>query len=201
MKSVLRYSSARWVLCLAAAAGLLAFGTATARSAPDLTATQEEYIGEGITYQRLVFRDDKRRVEMELPQGWSFRNNGPGRLDLVPPKQSAGEASIRVEAAPSQPGFDDAVSKSLVDRAQAAVPVDSQAVEVLQTDKNSLTPGGHEAFDVILSFKRIGVTFRRRMTFVNFPDCQIVLQVTASEAEFKKVDGPFVGAFRSWTWK
>src|SRR5437667_1957243 len=84
----------------------------TAKSGIDLTPSANEYISEGITYQKLTFRRDKQRVEYDPPPGWSFRGSAE-RVQLTPPKRRFAEALIEAVPLAARQQLDEIVIKAL----------------------------------------------------------------------------------------
>jgi hypothetical protein len=176
-------------------ATLAAAMVASANAALDLTATPEEYVSSGIVYRRLVFKDDKRRVEMEFPRGWNFRVVSSARLELSPPGNGFAAAVIQTQSAEASV-FDEAAVKTLAQEALAALPVGSQAATVEQTRAE---PDGKES-EMTLSYKNLGYTFRRSIKFVNRPECRLMVQISAPEAEFPALNATFRRLVQSLSW-
>jgi hypothetical protein len=170
---------------------------ATADAALDLTATApEEYVSSGIVYKRLVFKDDKRRVEMEFPPGWSVRDASPSRLELTPPGKGFATALIQTQSA-SPGALDETALKALAQQALAALPADSQGGTVQSATSDSDGSGSSE---VILTYKSLGYTFRRSVRFVNLPNCPLMAQISAPEAEFQALYATFRRTVQSLSW-
>jgi hypothetical protein len=170
---------------------------ATADAALDLTATApEEYVSSGIVYKRLIFKDDKRRVEMEFPPGWSVRDASPARLELTPPGKGFATALIQTQPAGSR-ALDEAAVKAIAEQALAALPTDSQGATVQSA---GLDTDGSGSSEVILTYKSLGYTFRRSVRFVNLPNCPLVAQISAPEAEFQALYATFRRSVQSLNW-
>lgn len=183
----------RSALILALFAALMA---ATAGAALDLTATLEEYVNGGIIYKRLVFKDDKRRVEMEFPPGWSVRASS-ARIELIPPGKGFAAAVIQTQQ-PAKPAvLDEAALEAFAQQALAALPPDSQAATIQQASSD---PDGLGGSEVILSYKSLGYTFRRSVRLVNLPDCRLMTQISAPEAEFQALYTTFRRTVQSLSW-
>ena len=168
---------------------------ATVSATLDLTATPEEYVSSGIIYKRLVFKDGSRRVEMEFPQGWTFRVIDSGRLELSQPEKRFAAAVIQTKPKESSIA-DEAAVKALAQEALAGVPPGSQAATVEQT---RLEPDGTES-EVILSYKNLGYTFRRSIRLVDRPECRLLVQVSAQEAEFPALNANLRRVIQSLSW-
>jgi hypothetical protein len=179
----------------------LAFGTAYRTcGALDLSATSEEYVSSGILYKRLLFRDNQRTVEMELPSGWNYRGS-VARLQLIPPGSGFAEATIKTEPLPVPSALDEATAASIGNQILNSLPPGSQGATLLQTQKNPGGPGGGASLEVIVSYKALGHTFWKSTLLVNLPDSRLVLQLTAPEAEFPALSLNFRRAIQSWEWK
>ena len=174
-------------------------GPATAEL--DLTATRSEYVGEGIVYQRLVFKDGKRQVSMPLPSGWTSRSSAT-RLHLTPSNAEFAEGVVeaaRLEA--PLPPWDEAALRALTHQAMSNVPPGSQGVALVSEQHNNVVLGGtHLSYEVIVSYKSLGRTFKRGTIFINLPGDQLVCRLTAPESDFDRLNGTFQSAIRSWTW-
>ena len=168
----------------------------------DLTPTRTEYVSEGIIYQQLSFKDRERTVSMELPSRWTARGSS-GRLQLIPPDAKYAEGSIETTALDAPlPAWDDEALQALRTRALNAVPPTSQSVQVVGEQQNSLVLGGvHGGFEVVVSYKAVGETFKRSTVFVNLPNAQLTFRFTAPEADFPRLNGAFQRAVHSWQWK
>jgi hypothetical protein len=175
-----------------------AAGAMPAQGALDLSGKLEEYVGEGnIIYRRLVLTDDKRVVEMQLPNGWSHRTGGPARLQLIPPGKGFAQAVVSVEPLPARAALDEEVAAALQQQMLTALPSDSQAVTLMQVNQGPIGPNAREGIEAVVSFKRIGYTFLQSSVVVNMADYRLVLQFTAPEAEFELLHSTFRRAIHS----
>ncbi len=172
---------------------------ALAPAALDLTATVHEFSAQGILYQQLKFKDDKRTVTMELPPRWTFRGS-PARLQLVPPDKRFAEATIEIAPLPPGQALDEAVMQALEQEVIASVPPASQAITVTRRQPAQLLDG-KPAFQIELSYKALGETFRRTTTYVNLPESRLTFRVTATEGDFEKVAGSFHRCALNLTWE
>src|SRR6266446_5628972 len=75
------------LLCSLALAG-------TATASIEFSANLTEFMGEGVVYHRLTFKDDKRTVTYLPPKGWDCTGGGD-HLRMTPPNKSLAEAEIR----------------------------------------------------------------------------------------------------------
>src|SRR2546421_2763491 len=60
----------------------------------DFTPTVSDYTAEAVKFQRLIFRDDKERIEYEVPQGWTF-DGSAAALRLKPATKNFAEAVVQ----------------------------------------------------------------------------------------------------------
>ena len=175
--------------------------TSSTNAAPNLTATLDEFVGSGILYKRLLFKDEEQRGEMELPNGWSHRNVAPTRLILIPAASRFAEAAITTEPLPAQPAFIEPVRRALQEQVLTAVPPASQDVTLVRATENPGGPGGGESFEVVIAYKALGYTFHRSTLFVNWKDSRLVIQLTAPETDFNKLAVNLRYALQTWQWE
>lgn len=169
----------------------------TGHATLDLTATVEDFEGAGIMYKRLVFRDELRRIEMELPAGWSFQSS-PTCLSLKSLQVPFAGAVIRTESALPFSALTETVMKELEEQTLRTAPPASQGVKVVATKPNPGGPGGGESFEVVISYQAMGYTFLRSTTFVSLPDSRLVLELTAPQPDFQNLGIAFRRAVQSW---
>jgi hypothetical protein len=135
-----------------------------------------------------------------LPPRWQFRS-GPGRLELIPPIQFA---SGSIEALPlnaPQPPWDEEALKALVQQVVKDAPASSQNVEVAAEQQNTVVLDGRiPSFEVVLSYRALGQSFKRSTLFINLPDTQLVCRFTAPESEFDALSESFRRTINSWEW-
>src|SRR6266568_4275447 len=113
-------------MLLRSTVSLLLFVTAlTARGGIDLTPSVNEYVAQGIKFQQLTFKEDKRRIEYEPPSGWKF-DGGPNQLHLVPPQKNFAEAVIAVTPLNKPQPLDENTIKLLEQQFVASLPTGSQ---------------------------------------------------------------------------
>jgi hypothetical protein len=171
----------------------------TAKSAIDLTPSVHEYIGEGIKYQKLIFQNDKQRVEYNPPPGWAFHGSAE-RVQLTPPKKSFAEALIEaVPLAAPQP-LDEKFTKALEQQFISSLPSGSQFVEVVSEEQNPVPLDGNRTFEVTASYQLMGVKFLRSALFVNLPDTQLIFRLAARNDDFEALHNEFKRSIFSWHW-
>jgi len=179
---------------------LLAFGTST-RAALSLAPTPSEYLGEGIKYTRLMFKDDKRQVTYVPPSLWSYRGSA-AQLQLTPPENFK-RATAAIEATPltaPQP-LDEKTIQLVRQTFLSSLPPGSQEVKVLAEDQNSvLIDGKIETYEISVSYQVYGETFVRSTLFANLPDLQLRFKLTASAKDFDALHRAFRASMVSWQW-
>lgn len=163
----------------------------------NLSATVQEYVAEGMVCQQLLFNDDKGPISLELPPKWAYRGSA-NRLQLIPPDKPFAEGTIEAAPLDTPHPLDAAAMQAITDHALASVPPGAQAVALIGTVENSFFIEGNPAYDVIISYKTLGETFRRTVTVVNSPDTQFIFRFTAREADFQALNKVFRRALMSW---
>ena len=175
---------------------ILAF-VLTANAALDLTPTEHTFVGHGVPYRQLLFRDGKKSISMELPAGWSFRG-GATRLQLTPPDKNFAEAVIEVAALPAAQPLDEAATQKIEQQVLSTVPPGSQNVIVIERNRNAVVIGGNESFEVFLTFQTLGQTFCRSTVVVNCPEMLLTFRFTAPKSEFAALNKTFRRSIASW---
>ena len=172
----------------------------TAKSGIDLTPSATEYIGGGIKYQRLSFRQDKQRIEYNPPPGWSF-NGSADRVQLTPPKKNFAEAVIEAVPLAGPEPFDEKTTKALEERFVSSLPSSSQFVAVVSEEQNPVPPlSGNPSFEVKISYQAMGEKFLKSAIFVNLRDTQLIFRLTARKDDFEALHQEFKRSIFSWHW-
>jgi hypothetical protein len=177
---------------------LLAFVT-RARADINFTPSLKEYVSEGINYQSLTFKDDKRTISIELPLHWTYRGDA-GRLQLMPNGKNFAEGLIQaVRLAGPQP-INEAVEKALEAQVIAALPAGSQSVAVVKREENAVILDHNLGYEIIVSYQTLGQAFLRSVIFVNCPDKRLIFRFTAPKADFDSLNKAFRHSIYSWEW-
>jgi hypothetical protein len=171
----------------------------TARGAIDLTPSAAEYVSLGIKYRQLIFEDNKRRIEYELPTNWSF-DGVSNQLHLKPPGKSFAEAAITAVPLDRPQPLDDETVKLLGQQIIASLPVGSQFAKVEEEIANPVLLGGNASFEVTVSYQSMGEKFFRSALFVNLRDTQLVFRLTARKDDFQALHREFKVSILSWHW-
>ncbi len=90
--------------------------------------------------------------------------------------------------------------RALEQQAVAAAPPGSQAITVTGREQMTLFDG-KPAFQVALSYKALGESFRRTTTYVNLPESRLTIRVTAKESDFERVADAFHRSVFGLTWE
>ncbi len=171
----------------------------TAQGAIDLTPSATEYVALGIKYRQLIFQDDKRRIEYELPTGWSF-DGSPNQLHLKPQGKSFAEAVVTAAPLDKPQPLDDNTVKLLGQQVIASLPGGSQFAKVEEEIANPVLLGANGSFEVTVSYQSMGEKFFRSALFVNLRDTQLVFRLTARKDDFQALHREFKVSIFSWHW-
>jgi len=164
----------------------------------DLTPSVQEYSANGMKFRQLVFNDEKRRIEYEPPQDWSF-DGGTNQLHLKPKKNFA-EAFISVAPLNKPQPLDENTVKTLEQQFIASLPVGSQFVKIQEEIPNPVLLGGSASFEVTVSYQSVGEKFVRSALFVNVKDAQLIFRLTARKDDFQALHREFKTSIFSWHW-
>jgi len=172
----------------------------TSYAAIDLTPVVSAYVGEGILYHQIVFKQSKGSITMELPNQWSCTGSGD-RVRLTPPPAKAfAEGVITSSPLQAPQPLDEAVIAAFKQQVLASVPPGSQAVTLMAEIENSLRLDKNPGFEFVISYKLLGQTFRRNAVLVHLPDTQLVFQFSAPEKDFDALNKTFRHAFATMQW-
>src|SRR3954471_19917347 len=117
---------------------LLILATTRSATAIDLTPLVEEYAGEGILYHRVLFKQEKRSIAMELPNQWSCAGGGDRVRFVPPPAFQFSEGIIVAAPLPKPQALDEAATGVFKQQIIALLPPGSQSVTVVAEIENSL---------------------------------------------------------------
>jgi hypothetical protein len=169
------------------------------QGAINLTPSVTEYVSLGIKYRQLIFQDDKRRIEYELPSGWGF-DGSSNQLHLKPPGKSFAEAVITAAPLDKPQPLDDNAVKLLEQQVVAGLPVGSQFAKVEEEIANPVLLNGNASFEVTVSYQLTGEKFFRSAIFVNLPSSQLVFRLSARKDDFQALHRDFKVSIFSWHW-
>jgi hypothetical protein len=178
--------------------GLLSLLTATAQAHLDLTPTPTEYVAEGITFQRLIFKQtDKTSVSYEPPRGWTCRGGGD-QLQLVPGEATRAQASIQALPLATPQGLDEKSEALLREQFLNSLPPGSQLIKLLKEERNPVVLDNKLSYAVAVSYQVIGETFVRSTLFINLTDTQLRFTINARQSDFEKLHQDFRRSIFSW---
>ncbi len=119
------YFFARFLIALAVLPQIAAAGNAI-----EFSASLQEFTGQGIIYHRLIFKDDKRTVFYQPPQGWTAEMAG-NRLRLKPSDKTFAEAEITSVPLKKPAAFDEPTVAALMQQVLSNAPPTSQQPELV----------------------------------------------------------------------
>ena len=165
----------------------------------DLTPSPTEYVANGVTFHGVSFKDDKRRIDYEPPQGWTV-DGSANQARLKPPKKNFAESIITSTPLTKPQALDENSIKTLEDQLIAALPVGSQFAKVEEELSNPVLLNGNASFEVTISYQLNGEKFLRSALFVNLPDAQLTFRLTARKDDFAALHREFKVSIFSWHW-
>jgi hypothetical protein len=178
--------------------GLLSLLTATAQAHLDLTPTPTEYVAEGITFQRLIFKQtDKTCVSYEPPRGWTCRGGGD-LLQLIPGEATRAQASIQALPLAAPQPLDDKSIAILREEFLKSLPLGSQLIKLLNEEQNPVVLDNKLSYAVTASYQILGETFVRSALFINLTDTQLRFTINARQSDFEKLQQNFRRSIFSW---
>jgi hypothetical protein len=178
--------------------GLLVLLTATAQAHLDLTPTPTEYVAEGITFQRLIFKQaDKSSVSYEPPRGWTCRGGGD-QLQLIPGETTRAQASIQALPLVAAQALDEKSIAFLREEFLKSLPPGSQLTNLLKEEQNPVALDNKLSYAVTASYKVLGETFVRSTLFINLSDTQLRFTITSRQSDFQKLHQNFRRSIFSW---
>jgi hypothetical protein len=170
-----------------------------AKAEIDLTPSVTEYTAEGVKFRQLIFRDNKERIEYELPTGWSF-DGSSSALRLKPPQGTFAEAVVQAAALSKAQPLDENARASLKQKVVADLPAGSQLAKIEQETESPLLLGGQPTFELIVSYQLMGEKFCRSILFGNRSNVQWSFRLTAKKTDFGQLQAEFRRSILSWHW-
>jgi hypothetical protein len=180
-------------------AGVILATVVTARAGVDLTPSVNDYVSEGMKYQKLIFRDDKRSVEYNPPASWSYVGSA-ARLRLTPPKKNFAEATIEAISLEKPRALDQTAVKAAEERLIAELPPGSQFAKVEQDIENSVPVNGGPSFEIVISYQAMGEKLFKSIVLANVRNTQLVFRLTARKDDFETLHRDFKSSIFSWHW-
>jgi hypothetical protein len=182
-----------------AIAGFLLLAGMSAHGGIDLTPSVNEYISEGIKYQKLIFRQDKQRIEYNPPLGWSIHGSAE-RVQLTPPKKTFAQAAIEAVPLAGPQALDEKTTNALEQQFVSSLPPGSQFVTVVSKEQNPVPVDRRPSLEVTATYQLMGEKFLKSAIFVNLPDTQLIFRLTARKDDFEALHREFKRSIFSWHW-
>lgn len=169
-------------------------------NAIQFSASAEEFVGEGVVYHRLRFRDGDKTVSFRAPNNWSYAVIDT-RLRLTPNDVKLAEGYLESAPLEKPVTFDDAVISSVAQQLLAALPAGNQNAAVLKQEQNTIPLSGNPTLETIVSYKLMGETFQRGVIIALTPNNQITFRFSARKADFDTLYRAFRASIASWQWQ
>ena len=166
----------------------------------EFSAALQAFTGEGITYHRLVFKDDKRVIYYLPPNGWKC-NASETQLTMTPADRPFAEGKIVSTSLDKPVALDERTVAAFKDEVLAALPPGSQHATVVNQEQNAILLNNNPTTEVIVSYEAFGQSFQRSVLLVNTPANQIRFQFTARKSDFDKLYGTFRASVVTWEWQ
>ena len=179
--------------------GVILATVISAKAGIDLTPSVNDYVSEGIRYQKLIFHDDKRSVEYNPPANWTYAGSA-GQLRLSPPKKSFAEATIEAMSLDKPQPLDQTLVKAVEQRLIAELPPGSQFAKVEQELENSVPVNGGPSFELIISYQAMGEKLVKSLVMANVRDTQLMFRLTARKDDFEALHRDFKASIFSLHW-
>jgi len=166
----------------------------------EFSAALQKFEGEGITYQRLVFKDDKRVIYYQPPRGWKCNAFG-NLLTLTPADRTFAEAKISSVALDKAVSLDDKAADAFKQQVLSSLPEGSRNAAVVKQEQNGITLNNNSMLEVIVSYDVYGQSFQRSVFLLNTPANQVRFQFTARKADFDALYRQFRESVVTWEWQ
>jgi hypothetical protein len=170
----------------------------TSQAHLDLTPMPAEYVAEGITFQRLIFKQaDNTSLSYQPPRGWTCRGGGD-RLYLTPAEGTRAEASIQALPLAAPQTLDEKTGAFLREQFLNSLPPGSQLIKLLKEERNPVVLDNKLSYAVAASYQVIGETFVRSTLFINLADTQLRFTINARQSDFETLHQDFRRSIFSW---
>ncbi|MEY2508166.1 MAG: hypothetical protein QOH01_2495 [Verrucomicrobiota bacterium] len=170
----------------------------TSQAHLDLTPAPTEYVAEGITFQRLTFKQANNiSLSYQPPRGWTYRGGGD-RLQLTPAEATRAEALIQALPLASAQPLDEKNEAFLREQFLNTLPTGSQVIKLLNEEQNPVVLDNKPSYAVTASYQVIGETFVRSTLFINLADTQLRFTLNARQSDYEKLNRAFRQSIYSW---
>src|SRR5437016_9607965 len=129
--------------------------TGVAATPIEFSATLQNFTGEGIVYQRLIFKEADRSIYYQPPSQWrcSLTDN---RLRLEPGDKLFADAEISSVPLETPAASDESALEALVQKTLSTVPPASQQPAIVRRNLNPVLVDNNPSFEAVISFKTFG---------------------------------------------
>ena len=151
-------------------------------------------------FTALFFADGTKRISYRLPRDWTYSKSAPERIKLSPPAVTRAESEIAVEKLAQPFAFDEEGKQKLKEKARALVPKDAEEVQFIGDQSNPIMIGGHDTYEVTLSFILFGERYKMGLLFAHIGAQQMRFRTIARPEDFDAVHSTFRSSLCSWQW-
>jgi len=166
----------------------------------EFSAALQKFEGEGITYQRLVFKDDKRVIYFQPPRGWKCSGT-ENQLTLAPADRSFAEAKITSAPLDRPVALDEKAADAFKQQVLSSLPEGSRNAAIVKQEQNGLMLNNNPAIEVVISYDAFGQTFQRSVILLSTPTNQVRFQFTARKSDFDTLYRAFRASVVTWEWQ
>ena len=182
------------------AALCLTLRLAMAGNSVEFSAALQAFTGEGVTYHRLVFKDEKRAIYYQPPANWKV-NASENQVTFVPPEKSFAEAKITSVALDKPVVLDERAAAAFKDQVLAALPTGNQQATVVKQEQNAVLINNNATAEVVVTYDAFGQSFQRGVFLLSTPGNQVRFQFTARKADFDPLYRIFHSSILTWEWQ
>ena len=166
----------------------------------EFSAALQKFTGEGVTYQRLVFKDANRVVYYQPPMGWKC-NASTELVTITPADRTFAEAKISSVSLDNPVALDDKAADVFKQQVLSSLPEGSRNAGVVKQEQNGIMLNNNPVLEVVVSYDVYGQSFRRSVFLLNTPTNQVRFQFTARKADFDALYRQFRGSVVTWEWQ
>jgi hypothetical protein len=151
-------------------------------------------------FTALFFSDGSKRISYRLPKDWTWSKIHPDRIKFSPPGLNQAESEIAVEKLAQPFAFDEEGKQKLKEKARDLVPKDAEEVQFIGDQSNPIMIGGHDTYEVTLSFILFGQHYKMGLLFAHIGGQQMRFRTIARPEDFDAVHSTFRSSLCSWQW-
>jgi len=169
----------------------------SSHAAVDLTPVVTELVDDGVTYREVSCKSPEGKVVFTLPPGWTIRGQ-KDRAHMTGTDRSFAEAVIEATPLQKPEPLDEAAIAKFKQQVLATLPAGSTKVTTVNEAQNSLMPGGHPSFEIVITYDLWGKIFQRSALLVNGPQDRFTFRFTCLKADFAPLDTNFRRSLMTW---